>query len=241
MPFPSLKCARPIAAFLWAFLNLFAIFAASACGDSPLQTFINDYPVALCRRYFECCTAVDAARFVGTQAECVRKASEKLKTSERAIAYNLLQYNAAAGTACLTNLKSSCDAIFNPKNGTLVICTDLFGGPRKLGQACDDDFICESGDCEGQRCVIRPAPPPPCEASEYRDPATANCLPSQEAGTSCSLPNQCASGLACIDGQCGPQHAEGEACTSALQCKGNAACTSALEGAVCRQPYCLGN
>jgi hypothetical protein len=78
--------------------------------------------------------------------------------------------------------------------------------PIPAGGACVSDAVCGALRCEAGKCTS--APPP-------------------GAGEACTA--ACAFGLRCLEGKCTPPRAEGEACKSAVECRG--ACVTGDGGA----------
>src|SRR5262249_34129613 len=136
--------------------------SSATCGSDGLQSFSSDYASAFCHRAFQCCATADLplVAHATSEATCVTMMRNTLdKNGAQAIAMGLVRFDAAAARQCLAAFQSACSAIFDAKFGRISACADVFVGAVPLGGPCDDDFVCESNDCESQSCVTRPPSP----------------------------------------------------------------------------------
>lgn len=92
----------------------------------------------------------------------------------------------AIGAACQANAVD-CVATARCEDGTCV----AIRLPAENGLGCDQPMDCKSSVCDAQ---------------------TKLCHAPYAAGLACEFPFDCATGLACINGMCAPQIAEGSAC-----------------------------
>jgi hypothetical protein len=219
---------------------------SSSCDSDGLGAFggfADSAAGAICHRTFECCADVDAVALttVTDEAACAKAYAQSLRRrGADAINLRLARYDAAAGAQCLDDLNGPCSALFSRSSGSLVPCQHVFVGTGVLGAVCDDDFVCESNACEGQRCVLRPTAMT-CPAMEFFDATQGGCLPVLDPGAACTLDKQCAAGLACLDGMCAPQRSDGEPCNLPSQCTGTCSVARLTPGGgMCRPAFCQG-
>lgn len=123
-------------------------------------------------------------------------------------------YHPAAAADCLSQLQSAtCDTVFQGlpairQNDLFqpAFCDDI----AEANQAAFDTCLADS-DCQGDGAF--------CQGAAYTDSTVqqGTCATRGQAGTSCSLPQDCADGLYCNAGTCATLPAEGDDCTSICQ------------------------
>lgn len=226
---------------LWVLVAA-ACLAESCDSRSDVQRFSDDFAAAQCQRTFECCSGADAVEVSGAanQDACVAASSPWGVQATQLIAAGLVRFDDAAAKKCLADVKGSCASVFTGARGWLIPCGDVLVGARPNGDVCDDDFVCVSHDCEGQRCVSRAGGTLPiCATSDYPDRASLSCLPRPGKGEPCSVETQqCAATLFCQNSICVAQHPDGAACEFPVECTGT--CSTTHNG-VCRPLYCQGS
>jgi hypothetical protein len=230
-----------------ALLPLILITAIGCGGKDAVsnESFFADYAQASCHRVYECCAEGDRPRSTPgpDEAGCASATKESLRMNiTLALEYNEVKFDADAAVRCLAKLRTgTCPEIFDGAYGSLVACPDVFTGARQLGDVCDADFMCASGDCEGQRCVVRPCSSSHCAASDHCSAATETCVPRGVTGDACWFDDACAVGAICLQGKCTPRRQIGEACTNPGECTGT--CSSnppAQPMGACRPGRCQG-
>jgi len=209
-----------------------------SCGGSGFDSFVDQYAQAVCHRTFQCCSAADR-KTSASEAACAQAMAASLRQSgEQAIGTGLVRFDAAAGNRCLAHLQTdACPAIFGRAVGQLIGCENFLPGAGALGALCDDDFVCESTDCEGQHCVVRPCA---CGMNQFCDPSANQCVSAKGAGETCQ-PGQCDSTLACIGSQCAAPLADGQPCSDPSVCAGTCTVNQPGQGSgACRPGICQG-
>jgi len=230
-----------------AVLLVAAALPGATCGEDALQSFAGSYAEAVCRRAFECCSPTDlqTALNVADRTSCVSKLAANLgQNGSELVAMDQLRFDSAAASRCLKDLENACNAVFEPRYGRLIPCTDFLVGAVPLGGPCDDDFVCASSDCEGQQCIVRATPcaTVTCAADQFCD-STGACQPRGAVGADCRKV-QCASDLTCLasTSECATPGADGDACTYPYDCAGSCTQTSFSPGktGTCRPGLCQG-
>jgi hypothetical protein len=225
----------------------------SGGGDSdPVASYIATYARSYCHRVFECCAAADVRSVYGAtdRASCVDEASCVIETASELnglaapeVADGIWRFDESAASKCLSDLQGACSTLFDPHNGDLVICNNVFSGAVPLGGHCVIDFDCVSGACPGSTCVTGTRPPcatmtMSCGVNEFCD-LRSGCQPVPVAGAPC--PDLvCADGLACVAGECGTPRADGQSCTTPTDCSGACALDVGGLSGVCRPAFCQG-
>jgi hypothetical protein len=234
----------PPAAAVPVFVLVWAIGCGGSGGES-IQSFAPDYAQAYCHRIYECC--VDDDRPTGAlgpdEATCATAMTGSLRENiSLLLAHNEIKFNGEAAARCLAQLRTgSCPEIFEVAFASLRVCADAFTGTRQLGEPCDADFSCASGDCESQRCVVRPCSDPNhCSANEYCIPSTEACVLRGVTGAACTDDGACTDGLICLKGTCTERRQDGEACMYPGECSGTCKRAPAASMGVCRPGLCQG-
>lgn len=226
---------------------LIPVIVALGCGGpagGSIDSFVPEYAQAVCHRVFGCCAEADRPRGIPGPDEnsCASTTAEMLrKNLALSLQYNEVKFDGEAGVRCLAKLRTgACSELFDGAYGSLVACADVFTGPRQLGEACDADFVCASGDCEGQTCVVRPCSGPnQCAVTEYC--SSKVCVPRVAIGDACIFDGACPVGAICSQGKCAPRRQIGESCATPKEC--TESCSSTAPGpsmGVCRAGRCQG-
>ena len=221
-----------------ALVGCILVAGAPACGGNAFDSFVDQYARAFCHRTYQCCAPADRTGSA-SEADCAQMLAATMRqTSKAVIGLGLVRYDPDAGDRCLAHLQAdACPSVFTRSFGRLTGCDNFLPGTGALGAVCDDDFVCASGDCEGQHCVVRPAG---CPANQYRDSSTNQCQAGKGGGEPC-VPGQCDSSLACVSGQCAEPLADGQPCTETSVCAGTCTVTQPGQGTgTCRPGICQG-
>jgi hypothetical protein len=248
----------------WSWCATLSVLLGVACGaksvpnDTPisLETFMNDYTLALCESAMFCCPTN-----VGAQGICGGDLME-LALQLNAARADLYEYRSDAAKRCLEQIRSAkiCD------EGPLpVVCFSVFAGRVEPGGACQTDLECRPPapfaeprclpDADGVgTCTVAAGPGDPCKytcdvdgicylaghgdracyLSQGLSCASSTCLPLVSLGGSCAGDLECASrvchGSVCVSaGPAGsPCSFAGAGCDPGLFCS-NGACTPMLQ------------
>ncbi len=212
--------------YLWVVpLAALATLPASAagCGDTatdlrvPLRAVAQAYGEAYCARAFDCCTSAEiATRFasvdppVTDEASCITSVggvfgNEFVGDVTRAEGLGFATYLDDAMGRCLEHLRNDpCSEL--PRPGLLPADCESPTEPKVgLSGSCDHNFHCISGYCEGNMGATAGA-----------------CRPMPALGDLCPE-RVCDNGLYCDtaatpEPRCAALRADGQECTSFLQC-----------------------
>ncbi len=162
----------------------------------------------------------------------------------------------AVGLVCGTN---GCEAAPPPPCADAADCGNLSAcvtvprcaTPVAVGGVCSGDPGCEAGlFCDNGLCAALPGDGEPCQNGTLCAPGLAcamdfgDCAPLPGDGAPCAFgpngPNQCATGLGCVDGTCGPMPGLNEPCTVDNRCEAPLACDFTAQGSFCVAQKALG-
>jgi hypothetical protein len=215
-----------------------------SCGGGAVESFLSEYSQAVCHRIHECCASGDAPSPLKDtdEASCFAAYADFRHEIQSAMSYHLVRFDSAVGSQCLARLRTSaCQEVFDGMYGVQRVCGNAFPGTGRLGDPCDDDFVCESNDCVGQSCVTRPCSTQAgCLATEYCSSGT-RCLPLLAPGDPCTDSDSCGNGGACLEKKCAPRRQDGETCRSPRECVGTCTIRGSIQAAgTCRPGLCQG-
>ena len=202
----------------------------AACGGDPAPLSLDDYrsrnAAVVCERVWSCCDAETRMRFLAgsgmsptaSEAECVERFTSLQQPTFDAVELSLSEdtvvYDGALAARCIERFEQySCDelaSVLGAVDASPAECTTIFRGVTGAGEPCSTSVQCESRFCEVSVGTCRalasegePCAGAICETGLFCDPAGEPpvCVRSRAEGEACSSPLECSS-FTCEGGVC---------------------------------------
>lgn len=208
---------------------------APACSGGPVS--FEDYCHKLTQMSCEAAVACDCIGEI-TVDVCVSWLLPECKnTVETPVRAGRVQYDPAAGGACIHQISSILSDCSLQGDDYPDACDAVLVGVKGEGEPCDDDEVCQPGlDCRDDRCVSMPGDGDPCLDHDCDEDLICGpddkCHERAGQGASCEDDDQCQDDLYCneVAKQCRSYPGSGEPCVAG-RCQDGTYCG---DGDVCR-------